>query len=318
MELSKSLLLKNKIGFGTWQIGGETNFGARQTGWGPVDETEAIKAIHFALDNGITFFDTADAYGKGKSETILGKALKQKPAVGVKICTKAGSRWDIDGSFYQDFSPQWIEQALTASLKRMRVENIDTLLLHSPDINFDWANYDLSVFEKLIERGVINRYGVSIKSVKALPSIHANKVGSIVEAIFNVLDRRLYDASKTNSSHQYIARVPLSSGFLTEKVFTADPVFGKTDIRQYIPPNDVQWLVENVRKLSFLRDLPGGIEVSALRFCISFETIAVAIPGMYKVKQVEAAVLANQLGKLSSDILKKIEETITSLPDSWK
>ena len=111
MAISNSLQLSNHIGFGTWQIGGETHFGERQTGWGPVDENQAIEAIHFALDNGIDF-DTADGYGKGKSETILGKAFKQKPNAKIKICTKIGSRWNADSNSFHDFSAHWLDRRL--------------------------------------------------------------------------------------------------------------------------------------------------------------------------------------------------------------
>ena len=125
-----------KIGFGTWQIGGETQFGSRQTGWGQIDEAEALSAVHLALDNGIRFFDTADAYGKGHSESFLGRAFKQKPIPDIKICTKIGSRWDEAGNFFQDFSVKWLEEALSNCLKRLQVEHIDTLLLHSPPVEF--------------------------------------------------------------------------------------------------------------------------------------------------------------------------------------
>lgn len=310
------LSLKHAIGFGTWQLGGETQFGNRQTGWGKIDEQEAVKAIHHALENGIEFFDTADAYGKGKSEIILGNAFKQKQNLYPIICTKVGSRWDIDGSFYQDFSTAWIEHAITASLKRLQLENIDTLLLHSPDINFDWQNYDLSFFEKLIERGMINRYGVSIKSTAAIPEIQKQKVGSVVEAIFNVVDRRLKNFADIN--FDFIARVPLCSGFLTQKIFSETPNFGSTDIRQYIPVSDKNWLVENIRHLNFLNDLEGGIEVCALRFCLSQPFVRVCIPGMYKVKHVDSALKAIDLGKLSPDILFKIEEMMMGLPPGWR
>lgn len=310
------LNLKHAIGFGTWQLGGETQFGNRQTGWGKIDEQEAVRAIHHALENGIEFFDTADAYGKGKSEIILGNAFKQKPNHHPIVCTKVGSRWDIDGSFYQDFSPLWIEQAVLASLKRLQLENIDTLLLHSPDVNFDWQNYDLSFFEKLIERGIINRYGVSVKSTAGIHEIQKQKVGSVVEAIFNVVDRRLENFA--NSNFDFIARVPLCSGFLTQKTFSESPNFSSTDIRQYIPDADKNWLVENIRKLNFLNDLEGGIEVSALRFCLSHSFVSVCIPGMYRVKHVDSALKATALGKLSDEIILKIEETLTGLPPGWR
>lgn len=310
------LNLKYAIGFGTWQLGGETQFGNRQTGWGKIDEPEAIQAIHHALENGIEFFDTADAYGKGKSEIILGNAFKQKQNYHPLVCTKIGSRWDIDGSFYQDFSPLWIEQAARASLKRLQVENIDTVLLHSPDVNFDWQNYDLSFFEKLIERGIINRYGVSIKSAGAIPEIQKQKVGSVIEAIFNVIDRRLKNFADNN--FDFIARVPLCSGFLTQKIFSETPNFSSTDIRQYIPDADKNWLVENIRQLSFLNELEGGIEVSALRFCLSHPFVRVCIPGMYKTKHVDSALKAIELGKLSEEIILKVEETLQHLPPGWR
>ena len=316
--MAGSLNLVNRIGFGTWQIGGETQFGNRQTGWGKVDESEATKSILYAIDNGIEFFDTADAYGKGKSESILGEALKQRSHKEVKICTKVGSRWNADSSFYQDFSANWLQKAVMGCFSRLQVDHIDTLLLHSPPVDYDWANYDVSFLEQLIAKGLIARYGVSVKTAHAIPAIHAHKIGTVVESIFNILDRRLLATTLTFPDLDYISRVPLSSGFLTDKTFSESPVFGATDIRQYIPQADVAWMVNNVKKLDFLKDLPGGMQVSALRFCISFDPISATIPGMYKTKHVDSALMAHQLGPLPADVLRHIESLIATLPDSWK
>lgn len=93
-----------KLGFGTWQLGGECTFGGRQTGWGKLDEAEARQTLLEALENGITFFDTAPGYGKGRSDRLLGSVFSGVDTSGLKVCTKYGSYENAQGEAYLDFS----------------------------------------------------------------------------------------------------------------------------------------------------------------------------------------------------------------------
>ena len=307
-----------RIGFGTWQLGGETTHGGRQTGWGHTDEKEALRAIAHGLDCGIRFFDTADSYGKGRSERLLGKALKGKEAI---VCTKFGNLEDYTGKAVFDPSPAYMAGAVEASLKRLRRDTLDILLLHSPPDDFDWKNHDTAPYEKLVAEGKIRRYGLSAKTLKGAINALEHGFGSVVEVIYNALDRRAEEqvlplcAAK---NYAFVARVPLASGFLSPK-YLNDPVapFPATDIRAQLPPEVTRWFADSTRKLSFLHELEGGLSVSALRFSISHPQVTVAIPGIRKQEHALAATLAAQLGPLPPAALEEIARAVPTTFPGW-
>jgi aryl-alcohol dehydrogenase-like predicted oxidoreductase len=311
----------HKLGFGTWQFGGENLIGGQHKGWGYVDEQEAIRSVHFALDRGIQFFDTADSYGEGRAEEILGKALKSYPNANFIICTKFGNRKDNRGNLYQDFSPEWLEQAVSDSLKRLNADCINLLLFHSPPDDFDWEDYDVTILHDLIQKGYIKEYGVSSRSIKGSLKVVKNQFGTALEAIFNVLDRRaedyLFDIPGT-SEYYFIARVPLASGFLQQKYLHESPEFAKNDWRHYLPEIDRNWLLESVRKLSFLEELPGGITVSSLRYVLYHSKVGVVIPGMRSIQQVKANLQALESSELAPEVVEKIQQAVPDVPEHWK
>jgi myo-inositol catabolism protein IolS len=308
-----------KLGFGTWQFGGENIINGQHKGWGDVEESTAIQAVHLALDSGIKFFDTADAYGNGRSEEVLGKAIQHYPKDQLTICTKFGHRQDNQGRSYQDFSPVWVEQAVMGSLRRLRLDCIDLLLFHSPPDDFDWDNYDVGVLENLIQKGYIKQYGVSSKTIKGALTVVNSSFGTAVEAIFNVLDRRAEQQlfHHLSSKYQFIARVPLASGFLSSKYLHQVPSFAENDWRSYIPDRDQQWILESVKKLAFLEELPGGIVVSALRYVLHHPQTTVAIPGMRNSSQVTANLQAIDLGVLRPKIITNIQNAVPTAPTHW-
>ena len=311
----------HKLGFGTWQFGGENFIGGKHTGWGYIDEQEAIQAVGFALEQGIRFFDTADAYGAGRSEEILGKAFQIYPNANLIICTKFGHRRDNQGNSFQDFSPQWLEQAVTDSLKRLQTDCIDIMLFHSPSDDFDWQNYDTTVLEQLIQKGYIKKYGVSSKTIKGALKVVKNRFGNVIEVIFNTLDRRAeqYLFNKyINFEYEFIARVPLASGFLKKKYLYKTPEFAENDWRHYLPEKEKIWLLESVRKLAFLDELSGGITVSALRYVLYHSGVKIVIPGMKNLAQVKANMQAVELGALAPEVIEKIKEAVPDVPAHWK
>jgi aryl-alcohol dehydrogenase-like predicted oxidoreductase len=126
--LGRTGLRVSEVGFGAWAIGGPAKLGEVEIGWGEVDDAMSLRAIEAAYDAGVTFFDTSDAYGAGRSETLLGKALKPKRDR-VVIATKVGNR-TVDGRWVKDFSKAWIPQALDASLARLGMDYVDLYQLH--------------------------------------------------------------------------------------------------------------------------------------------------------------------------------------------
>ena len=313
--------LKTRIGLGTWQFGGPNRQNGRPTGWGAVNEADAVQTVHAALERGVRFFDTADSYGAGQSEQILGRALAAQPTPAVLVCTKFGNRPTPDGTTTPDFSADYLTAAVDASLQRLGRETLDVLLLHSPPDNFDWANYDTEPFEQLVKAGKIGAYGVSAKSVYGAKRIMEAGFGSVLEVIYNVLDRRAESVLFTRpeaKKYAFIGRVPLASGFLNPAYLTQQPVFAKDDYRHNLPDRDRNWLLDSVRSLAFLNELPGGLATSALRFALSNPVVSVVIPGARSASQVTANCAAEALGPLSDDILTHIQRAVPDVPEHWK
>jgi len=310
----------HRLGFGSWQIGGVNFVDGRHTGWGDIDRKQAIDSVLYAIDHGISFFDTADAYGNGRSEDILGEAFTRRPDIDVTVCTKFGSRRSKHGNSEKDFSGQWTRTAVENSLRRLKKEHIDILLLHSPADDFDWQNYDASVLEQLIRDGKIGRYGVSAHTVYGAQNAIQNNFGHAIEVIYNALDRRAADMVFNLNPNRYfsIARVPLASGFLASRYLSSRPEFADNDIRSQLSDNVVDWLLEAVHSLAFLDALPGGMSVSALRFCFNQPNLNMVIPGMRTVEQVRNNLQAAELGILPLNVTEKIYQAVIDVPDAWK
>jgi aryl-alcohol dehydrogenase-like predicted oxidoreductase len=321
MKNDFSTQLSHKLGFGTWQFGGANFVNGKPTGWGDFDEKQAIQTIHYGLEQGIRFFDTADSYGRGQAETILGKALQQKTTDGVIICTKFGNKELEKDIFTQDFSANYIENCVNKSLKRLQTDYLDVLLLHSPPDDFDWKNYDNQALEQLVKKGLIGQYGVSSKSVYGAKKVIESGFGSVVEVIYNVLDRRakevLFSLPNFNN-YSIIGRVPMASGFLSSKYLHQEPVFRSDEYRNFMVDRDRHWFIEQVRNLGFLEEEAENISEAALRFALFEENIAVVIPGMRNILQVENNLSALKSGKLSAELLNKIIETTPDVPEWWK
>lgn len=313
--------LNHKLGFGTWQFGGANFVNGKPTGWGDFDENEAIKTIHFALESGIKFFDTADSYGRGNAETILGKALQQKPTSDVVICTKFGNKELEKDTFIQDFSAEYAEKCVNDSLKRLQISTIDILLLHSPLDDFDWQNYDIYPFENLVRKGLIRQYGVSSKSVYGAKRVIEAGFGNVVEVIYNMLDRRARDvlfSLQNIENYNIIARVPLASGFLSSEYLINEPVFRQDEYRNFMAERDKNWFIEQVRKLSFLEKQAKNISEAALRFALFEEKISVIIPGMRNIRQVSENLSALNEGRLPLEVLERLTKSVPDIPEWWK
>ena len=321
MSVSIKEQLTSRLGFGTWQFGGSNVVNGHPTGWGEVDKAEAIRAVHVALDQAINFFDTADSYGSGQSERILQEAFAQKLTPTKLVCTKFGNRQTSDNQPVQDYSAAYLTKAVEASLRRLKLDTLDILLLHSPPDAFDWTHYDPTPFDELKQAGKIRSYGVSSRSVYGAKRVMESGFGSILEIIYNALDRRAEDllfTAPNADAYFFIGRVPLASGFLNSAYLTQNPVFPPDQYRHYLPDRDRDWLVESARKLAFLDEQPGGIATSALRFSLSNQAVGAVIPGMRNARQVLANRQAEELGLLSPELLARIREAVPDVAAHWK
>jgi aryl-alcohol dehydrogenase-like predicted oxidoreductase len=315
--------LNSKLGLGTWQFGGSNWVKGKATGWGDFDKSKALEIIQVAINNGIQFFDTSDAYGRGLSEEILGEAfqLANISREDIVICTKFGHRELENDEFIQDFSAEWLEYSVSKSLKRLKLDYLDVILMHSPRDGFDWNNYDKSPFENLIKRGLIKSYGVSSRSVYGAEKVMDSGFGTVLEVIYNLLDRRAEEILFTKAeieNYEIIARVPLASGFLTSKNIKTKPVFDVNNYRSDMNARDVDWLFESAQKLGYLEEMEGGISGQALNFCLKNDRVTIVIPGARNLGQLNQNLDAKLLPQLTKKHFDTIKNLVPNVPEWWK
>jgi len=307
-------------------MGGDHVINGIPMGWDAMNESTAVEILLTAIKSGIQFIDTADSYGQGQAELYIGQAIKvhKKDAdwdrSKLMICTKFGNRVLDDGTMVQDFSPEYLVKAVDASLARLSCDYLDILLFHSPPENFDWENYDRGPLNELVRAGKIREYGVSSKSVYGAKSVMDAEFGTVIEVIFNVLDRRVDTVLGNHPSrnrYHVIGRVPLASGFLTDKVFLKNSSLFGGGYRSKIPDRDVHWFMESANKLAFLSEMKGGLTGNSLAYCLQSDCIDVVIPGVKDLSQLNAHLKALDIPELSEDVIKKIADAIPSVPVWW-
>src|SRR5689334_16974552 len=181
-------LLASEIGFGAWAIGGGAMIGKTAIGWGNVDDEESKKAIHRSLDLGINFFDTADIYGLGHSENILGKIIGSKKDV--IIATKVGNV-SRNGQFTVDYSKEYILKACEASLRRLWRNEIDYYQLHSARMQHLEQGDCIDAMKMLQKQGKVRYWGLSINTFDPLPEAEYlinNNLGNGFQLVLNLIN----------------------------------------------------------------------------------------------------------------------------------
>ncbi len=300
--LDKTGFKVSEVGFGAWAIGGNEHGNS----YGPTNDDESLAAIDRALELGCNFFDTADAYGHGHSEELLGNALKQHRD-DVFIATKVG------GDFYHDpprmnFTADYVRFALEKSCKRLQTERVDLYQLHNPPAELLKTGKVFEVFEKLKEEGKIGHYGISIHDPKE--GILAIKQGrpAAIQAVFNILRQdakhQLFQASQENNVG-IIAREPLSNGFLTGKL-SPDTVFERGDIRYNFPRGYIHNLSNAAKQLLFLEGKNRTLAQAAIRFVLDHKEVSTVIPGAKTVAQAAENLAASEMSSLTGEELLRI------------
>jgi aryl-alcohol dehydrogenase-like predicted oxidoreductase len=226
-------LVVSEIGFGAWAIGGGAMIGNTAIGWGDTDDNVSIKAIHGALDAGINFFDTADIYGLGHSEELLGKTIGNKKEV--IIATKVGNVSRND-QFTVDYSKEYILKACEASLKKLRREAIDYYQLHSARMQHLQKGECIATMQQLEQQGKIKHWGISLNTFDPLPEADffiQNKIGNGFQLVLNLFNQKTLPLLKRSSEDGYgvIVRMALQFGLLTGK-FDKDADFSANDHRK--------------------------------------------------------------------------------------
>lgn len=311
-KLGRTEISVSEIGFGAWAIGGPAKLGENNNGWGPVDDNVSKDALITSFNQGVNFYDTADVYGWGHSEELIGDVFKKKRDK-IYIASKVGNRVDENGKWVKDFSPEWVRTAVEASLKRLQTDYIDFYQLHSPNVDFEYTHQTFDVFEDLKKEGKIRFYGTSIGPVEhGLELLKLNK-GDFFQVVYNILNRAsgkgLFDAA-LEKNIGIIVRVPLASGFLSGK-FEKDHKFHKDDHRAKKSVADIEKIIHKVEQLRFLeKPEQRTMAQAALQFCLISKAVSTCIPGAKNREQALANAQTSDLGDLTKDEMAKINNLV--------
>jgi aryl-alcohol dehydrogenase-like predicted oxidoreductase len=282
--LGRTGLSVSEIGFGTWAIGGNA-FG---NSYGATDDAESTRAIRRAFELGCNFFDTADVYGHGHSESLLGAALHDVRDQ-VFIATKVGGNF-YDGDVHTDFTPAYVRFAVESSLGRLRTDRIDLLQLHNPPMRLisDRATYE--PLEEMKGEGLIRFYGVSVHPPEEGMAAVQATMPDTVQIVYNLARREAEDTflpTAQAATVGVIAREPLANGFLAGR-YHADSTWQRGDIRSRMPRPYVAQLSALGQRVRELAEKSGMTASQlALKFVLDRTEIACAIVGMKTVQQVE-------------------------------
>jgi aryl-alcohol dehydrogenase-like predicted oxidoreductase len=297
-----------EIGFGAWAVGGE---------WGAVDDEQSIAAMKRALELGVNFFDTADVYGDGRSERLLGR-LRKETKTPFHIATKAGRR--LRPHVAAGYDKENLTAFVDRSLKNIGVDSLELLQLHCPPTDTYYRPETFAAMDDLVKAGKVRHYGVSVERVEeGLKAMEFPNVASI-QIIFNMFRQRPAERFLAEAQRRGVAtiiRVPLASGMLTGKL-TAASKFPADDHRHYNRHGEAfdvgetfsgvpyEIALQAVEELKLL--VPGGATLAqlALRWILMFDGVSTIIPGGKNSRQVEDNCGASALPALTDQQMKSV------------
>ena len=283
-KFGKTDLEVSEIGFGAWAIGGNAMVGNTPIGWGIADDEESVAAIHKAMDCGINFFDTADFYGLGHSEILLGKQLGNNKEL--IVATKVGHR-KIADTIRLDYSMDYIIEACEASLKRLKRNTIDYYQLHSARMEHFEKERCVEAMEILKKQGKIRYWGLSLNTFYPEPEANfmmEHNIGNGFQLVYNIINQRALSIMKNANENEYgvIARMPLQFGLLTGK-FNSDKNFTADDHRSFrfnkeILNGSLKILEETIWPLCNKYNI--SKTALALSYILSYQAVSTVIPGI--------------------------------------
>jgi aryl-alcohol dehydrogenase-like predicted oxidoreductase len=302
----------SEIGYGMWGMGE----------WEESDDAQSVDSLQRAVELGCNFFDTALAYGEGHSERLLGKLLQANPGRKLYSASKIPPKnreWPSQRQFTLDdvFPPDYIEQSIEQSLENTGVECIDLMQFHVWEDAWVDDERWFSKVDELRRQGMIGAIGISINRWEPWNGIRTVESGRIdaVQVIYNIFDQapedELFGACRDRDV-AVIARVPFDEGTLTGKL-TADTTWPEGDWRNtyFVAEN----LVPSVERADALKKIvPEGMDLPemALRFILSNDTVATVIPGMRKLRHVDANMRASDEGPLPIELIEALR------PHRWE
>jgi aryl-alcohol dehydrogenase-like predicted oxidoreductase len=303
------------LGIGTWALGGDWGWGGEPAGWGPVDDDESVAAIRAAYDGGVRFVDTADVYGCGHAERVVGRAIAPFRD-GVVLATKVGLVFDevTRTGAGSDLSAAHIRKACDESLRRLGVDHIDVYQIHPGDTDARQAQEVVGAFEELVAAGKIRAYGTSATDPEVIAVVAAGGHGVSVQQELNVFgaDEPALAACERHDL-AVLARTPLAMGLLSGKYRTPDQL-PAGDVRRHTPwwtffddARMPQWLA----RLDAVRDVltSGGrtLVQGALAYVWARSERAVALPGVRTAAQARELVGALARGPLDAGQLAAVD-----------
>lgn len=280
-------IVTNPIGFGCWQISGIHSNNGMPHGWGKVEEKDAINLLVRAIDSGIDFFDTAQGYNNGKSEELLGKAIRQIRK-DVVVCTKIVlTESEIKNKILDDNFAQRIE----TSLKRIGTYRIDILLFHNPPDELDWKTFDFTRLNELQKDGKIGTYGVSSRGLNGALKVLEAEFGTVLEWVFNIFERRpekeLFSLVEQNNFN-FIARSPLSRGLINPKYLEKFPAFSDDDFRSTLPKEWIEWVINSLKIFHNNGVANEEIVKQSILYCVQHKEATCAIIGIKTQEQLDS------------------------------
>jgi aryl-alcohol dehydrogenase-like predicted oxidoreductase len=302
------------IGFGAWAIGGS---------WGTVSEADAKATLHAALDAGITFLDTADVYGDGRSERLIRAVLTERGGPAPFVATKAGRR--LSPHTADGYTLANLEDFIDRSLTNLGVDSLDLVQLHCPPTEVYARPEVFGALDSLVAKGKLQAYGVSVEKIaEALAALRQPGVVS-VQIIYNIFRQRpaeMFFAQAQARDVAVIARVPLASGLLSGRM-TADSSFAADDHRSFnrhgeafdmgetfsgVPYDVALAAVEKIRPL-----VPQGATMAqaALRWILMEDAVSVVIPGARRPEQALSNAGTDALPPLTPETMQALREIYT-------
>ena len=299
------------VGQGCWQFGGD---------WGDVSDEAAMQVLHTAADSGVTFFDTADVYGDGHSEELVGRFLRERADSSIMVATKMGRRADPHEP--NEFTAENFRAWNDRSRRLLGVDTLDLVQLHCPPAPVYHSDDVFDVLDEMVAEGRMKAYGVSVETVEeAMTALRRPHLASI-QIILNIFRRKpledVLPAAKAVGVG-IIARVPLASGLLSGK-FSEETTFAATDHRTFNRHGESFDQGETFSGVPFDEGVAAAREVAelcpegvtpaqfALRWVIDQDGVSVVIPGASRPEQASANAAAGSLPALTPEQLAAVED----------
>jgi len=304
-RLGKSGIEVTKIGVGLWAIGGDE--------WGAVDDQESLNMISAALDMGINLFDTADVYGIGHSEKLLGKAMKGRRDAFVVTSKIGWVGFDRENNASAYDTVEKLIAGVESNLERLQTDYIDLMQSH---INYREPNMEVFVegFQKLQAQGKIRAYGVSTSDFEYIKAFNADQKTAALQIDYSILNRtpeeEIFPYTIQNDLG-VLVRGPLAMGILTGK-FDQQTRFAKGDFRQNWIENEVEHKIfledlDKVEKLKPLANESRSLAHLAIQFVMDHPAVTVAIPGAKRISQLKENVKTALMPDLTPDEMALID-----------